>query len=350
VRTPPEDLSEGTLRAALAGGWAVAGAAMTYRPVGFGSHHWEAVDTAGTRWFVTVDDLDTKRHTRRESLDDAFGRLRASLGAACDLRDHGVACVVAPVPTPGGDPLVRTGRFAVALYPFVEGRSFAWGQFPTPEHRQAALDLVLAVHTGPEPARRRALPDRFEIPHRDELEAALDEAAGRRWGRRGPYAEPAARLVAAHAAPLRRLLARYDGLAEAVRATAPSRAVLTHGEPHPGNTMLTDRGWVLIDWDTALVAPPERDLWSLDPGDGSVLAAYTAETGVVPLAPALELYRVRWDLADIAVEVGRFRRPHTGTADDAAGWDVLRCGVAALAPDESRAAEAEARSRSAHGD
>lgn len=82
-------------------------------------------------------------------------------------------------------------------------------------------------------------------------------------------------------------------------------------------------GWRLIDWETALVAPPERDLWNLDPGDGSVLGAYARATGVTPLPSMLELYRIRWDLADIAVDVGRFRRPHTGTADDEKSWDIL---------------------------
>ncbi|WP_432843998.1 phosphotransferase family protein [Dactylosporangium sp. CA-092794] len=40
----------------------------------------------------------------------------------------------------------------------------------------------------------------------------------------------------------------------------PPGLVLTHGEPHPGNTMRTGGGWLLIDWDTALLAAPERDL------------------------------------------------------------------------------------------
>ena len=60
---------------------------------------------------------------------------------------------------------------------------------------------------------------------------------------------------------------------------------------------------MLIDWDTALTAPPERDLWSLDPGDGSILGAYAALTGVTPRPLLLDLYRLRWDIADIAVDV-----------------------------------------------
>ena len=72
----------------------------------------------------------------------------------------------------------------------------------------------------------------------------------------GPYARPLARLFREHATGIRGLLGRYDELVAAARAQ-PGRAVLTHGETHPGNTMPTaDGGWLLIDWDTALVAPP----------------------------------------------------------------------------------------------
>jgi spectinomycin phosphotransferase len=123
-------------------------------------------------------------------------------------------------------------------------------------------------------------------------------------------------------ASIRQALAQYDTLVNAARADPPDR-VLTHGEPHPGNTMRTEDGWRLIDWDTALLAPPERDLWDLDPGDGTLHTAYTAATGAALRPALLELYRRRWDLAEIAVCLARFREPHGSTADDEESWTIL---------------------------
>jgi hypothetical protein len=330
--TPPDGLSEGMLTYALARDWGTGVASMAYQAVGFGSHHWEVTDATGGRWFVTVDELQSKQRSLDEPLAAAFARLRASLCAARDLRDCGAAFVVAPVPTRDGEPLVRLDdRLTVAVYPFVDGQSFTWGEFTTAAQRRGMLNLIVSVHTAPAAARRNADHDDFAVLHRDELELALGAGpAAADVARYGPYARPTARLVAEHAAGLRRALARYDALAAAARSRS-SGLVLTHGEPHPGNVMLAASGWVLIDWDTALVAPPERDLWSLDPGDGSVLRRYAGATGVTPRPELLELYRIRWDLADIAVTVSRFRRPHPGSEDDEKSWGGLRPLIARCA-------------------
>ena len=317
--TPPPGLPESALAAALERGWGLTVASMAYRPVGWGSHHWEVTDAAGARWFVTADELANKRLSGSEPLTAGLRRLCAALAAAMDLRAAGLTFVVAPVPARDGGPLTRVaGVFGVAVYPFVAGQSFGWGESP-PGHRRALLDMLIAVHTAPGVARRRALADDLTVPHRDTLEAALSAGAGGT-GDCGPYARQAGRLIADHAAPLRRLLARYDDLARQARSR-PDRAVLTHGEPHPGNTLLTDGGWRLIDWDMALAAPPERDLWHL--ADPASLAAYASATGVMPQPSLLEAYRLRWDIADIALDLGRFRRPHTGNEDDAKAWRVL---------------------------
>jgi aminoglycoside phosphotransferase (APT) family kinase protein len=91
--------------------------------------------------------------------------------------------------------------------------------------------------------------------------------------------------------------------------------VLTHGEPHPGNTIRTDVGLVLVDWDTARRAPPERDLWMLG-DDAASAAAYEAATGRPVLSDAMELYRLSWDLAEIGIYVHQFRAPHGDSADE----------------------------------
>jgi spectinomycin phosphotransferase/16S rRNA (guanine(1405)-N(7))-methyltransferase len=173
--------------------------------------------------------------------------------------------------------------------------------------------MVRAVHAAPPPIRDRA-PRESAVPHRDSLEAALDGNVGDT----GPYAERVTDLFAAYRGPVRLLLSRHDALAA---GAGPDRSVLTHGEPHPANTMRTAAGWRLIDWDTARVAPPERDLWLLG---NEVRHSYAEATGVVPRADLLEMYRLRWDIADLAVDADRFRRPHTGTADDDKTFTILQ--------------------------
>jgi spectinomycin phosphotransferase/16S rRNA (guanine(1405)-N(7))-methyltransferase len=322
VLSPPAGLPEAALASALRRWWGMAVASVEYRPVGWGSHHWEVADAAGCRWFVTVDELASRRLSEGEPLAAGFGRLRASLAAARDLRDCGRMFVVAPVPARDGEPAARVGDgFAVAVYPFIDGQSFEWGEFSSPAHRLGVLGLVAAVHTAPAEASRHAVADDFAVPRRDELEAACDLAGD--VADCGLYAHAVSLLVRQNAAPIRRLLGRYDRLVMQARAV-PAPMVLTHGEPHPGNTMLTADGcWLLIDWDTALVAPPERDLWSLDPGDGTVLDAYASATGVSPRPLLLDLYRLRWDIADLAGDVSRFRRPHAGDIDDDKSWELL---------------------------
>ncbi|HET6529028.1 MAG TPA: phosphotransferase [Actinoplanes sp.] len=319
---PPEDLDETVLAAALTREWGVVAAEMTYRPLGFGSHHWSVVDRAGHAWFATVDDLDRKRLSGQETHDSAYARLRSSLDAARGLRDTGATFVVAPVTTAGDEPLARLGpRLALSLFPLVTGDSFGFGEYDGDGHRQAVLEMLLGVHGAPAHVRDRAPADDQAVQHRDALEAAIGDAG---FPDTGPYARRVADLFAENRRPIRRVLQRYDDLAAGVD---PARAVLTHGEPHSGNTMRTPDGWRLIDWDTALVSQPERDLWILG---ADVQRAYTAATGV-PLQPELlEMYRLRWDIVDVTIVADRFRSSHAGTADDAQSWSILQRVVTGL--------------------
>lgn len=314
---PPTDLDLDDLRAALAAGWGITPTVLAYRPVGFGSHHWEACGADGARWFVTLDDVQA---------DLPFRTLRAALGTAGALPSAGLDFVVAPRPMHSGEVLwLLSSRYAVSVYPFIEGTAFEWDGWAGAEHRTAVLDMVADLHQATAGAADVVVED-LSIPGRAGLEAALLGDVDRRTG---PFADEATALVAATASQLQQALEHYDQLTARCGARNDDW-VLTHGEPHPGNTMRAGTRWLLIDWGTLRWAPPERDLWLVDAGDGALLRRYADRTGVVARPALLQLFRLRWDLFDITVELGRFQRFHTGTQEDVVALAILRSGLAAL--------------------
>jgi spectinomycin phosphotransferase len=319
VFTRHDDLADDRVRHALAEGWGLRARWVEYAPVGFGSYHWRA-EAGDRRWFVTADELAPTSPSTDARRGEALRRLSAALTVARSLRDSGMMFVVAPErTTAGGVVHVVDDRFAFAVHPYVEGEHHAWGPYPTRGARLAVLDLLAVVHAAAD-VRGVALTDDGALAHRHELVAGLDDLGGR-WDT-GPFGEPARRLVARRAATIRRALARYDDLVTTVLGR-PERLVLTHGEPHRANTITTAGGPVLIDWDTALLAPPERDLWALADEDPRTVADYETRIGVTPQADALDLYHLRWDLTEIAIFTGLFRRPHRETEDSVTAWDAL---------------------------
>lgn len=326
---PPKGLTEDALAATLSRGWGIEVAGLEYRAVGFGSHHWEVVEAGGARWFVTVDELSRRRHTPNETYAQVQARLAAGIGVARALRNIGERYdfVVAPVPSLDGAVLIpaREG-FCVAVYPLLEGESFRWGEFRYEDQLPAVVAMLVDIHSAPPGLAPSAAADDFGIQMRDELELALAERT--EVPDHGPYSIPLGALITHHERAVAAALNRYDALVAEIGAE--TRRVLTHGEPHAGNTMFTAEGWKLIDWDTAQLAPPERDLWNLDPGDGSVLRRYAEATGYVPRHELIELYSLRWDLTDLAVFAGEFRREHADDANTAKAWVSVQSVVEAL--------------------
>jgi len=291
VLTRPDGLTDDALAAGLRSAFGVEAKALVYVPVGFGSHHWDAYDTNGERWFVTVDRLPDRRERRDEPNDSVFARLAAALNTAADVQ---LDFAVAPV-----DGVARIhDAFCVARYPYLDGQTFARQPYPDID---AVCDMLRTLHAVPLERVPRARRDDFSLMLRDEVERSLVDPPADT----GPYASAAAELIDQNSDVVRALYARYDTM---VPEVARLEFVVTHGEPHGGNTMLTADGWKLIDWDTALLAPRERDFWHL--GDEGTTA--------------LDLYRLRWDLTDLGIYVNRLRAPHTGSADDTKSLDELR--------------------------
>ncbi len=322
VFTRPADLAEDVLADVLKDRWQFAPASLEYQPVGFGSHHWLATNADGSRLFATVDDLVAKLRTADDTTDAAFGRLRSAFATALSLRtDAGLAFVIAPIPTSDGQVLARLAdRYSLVAHPYIVGtQAGPDGDFINGSDRIEALNMVIQLHRV-HAAKPRT--DDFIVPHLDAFRSMLSEPL-HTW-LAGPYAERAHELLRAHAADLGLLLTAYDALARRVASRA-DRLVITHGEPHASNVMRTpDRGLVLVDWESALLAPPERDLWAMADQDDSILDGYVSATGVDIDREALTLYRLWFDLAEIGGYLSLFRSPHGQSADTAESWRNLQ--------------------------
>lgn len=275
MRDRPDELVDEDIRSALASGWDIDTAAMQYVPLGGGSYHWQVRAEDGLQWFVSATDLD---HSPWLGADrsSALRTLRVTMTTAWTLRtDVGLAFVLAPVPGSGGDTVrsVRR-RYGLVVHPFVDGACGEFGAPLAPADVQAVVDIVAALHRTPTAS--VDLHPLVDLGARDSLEQT--NAAF------GP------------------LLARYDDLFEDVRHRP---VVITHGEPHAGNVMRSGEDVYLIDWDTAALASPERDLWLLhDHGNTEVLRIYEDTTGHAVAPAALAFYRLRFAIEELACAVG----------------------------------------------
>ena len=317
MRERPVDIRDSDVAAALARQWALTVQDMSYLPVGFGGYHWRAADQTGSRWFVTVSDLASPW------VPDLPGAMQTAAWLATQA---GLRFVVAPVPTRAGQVVGSLdSRHALTLFPYLDATS---GHFEDPiddGDRPAIIDMLARLHT--------AVPTGIQVPtqplklaNRQAIDQAL-ASLGVPWTG-GPYAEPGRDLLARYERPLRQAFARFDGLLDRVRG-AGGPYVITHGEPHPGNLLRTRAGLCLVDWGMTALARPVRDLWRVISGDQDA-ARYSWRTGWTVDQDALALYRLRWDLDDIAGMLPKIRGSHQQTADTLMAWTELQKTLEAI--------------------
>jgi spectinomycin phosphotransferase len=287
VRDRPDALEDDDIRSALTAGWEIDTTSMRYVPLGGGSYHWQVQAADGCRWFVSATDLDHAPWlgaTRSSSLRT----LRATMDTASTLRQEvGLSFVLAPVPCNNGDTLrpVRQ-RYGLVVHPFLEG---ACGKFGAPlaqAETSTVIDIVAALHETP--TSTVDLHQLVDLKARESLDQ--DDL------------------------PMGLILERYDELCGDL---SDRHLVITHGEPHAGNVMRSGDDTYLIDWDTAALALPERDLWLLyDHGNTDVLRLYEDRTGHTVDPAALAFYRLRFAVEELIGAVGDLDASSTRQAID----------------------------------
>jgi spectinomycin phosphotransferase len=220
------------------------------------------------------------------------------------LHERGVAQVIPPVPTPDGRLWTRLRRFALVLYPFVAGHDAH--AVPLAEDQWRSLGAALAgVHATrlPDDLVRRVPIDAYGPRWRGKLRRFQARVERERFD--DPAAAGLADLMRAECARIARLTRRHGELAAALRARSPAR-VLCHGDVHYRNVLVDDADGALylIDWDTLVFAPPERDFefvggrWGGEPEARLLRRGYGSHE---PDQTALAYYRYNRIVEDLAV-------------------------------------------------
>ena len=318
MREPPVNLPSTTLRACLRTTYELAVTDLTFLPLGHDSSAWVyRVRTADdTLYFLKV----------RKGLTNT-----ASLLVPRYLHDHGVAQVIAPLPTIARTLWAQADGYALVLYPFVAGTAGKDQGMAPPQWIAygAILRQIHATALAPELAqlmqRETFVPAGAGMVR--ELEAHM---AGR------TFADPAARALATfwreRRDAIHTLVARAEELGQRLAQRAPP-FVLCHADIHTANVLLDGGGQVwIVDWDDTVLAPKERDLMFVvgggissqlvGPRDEELFLQGYGATTVDPLA--LAYYRYAWAVSDIgAFGAQVFLRPDLGPVTRRAAVDAF---------------------------
>ena len=283
VREPPLNVSDDDVLAAVREHWTDEVDGVEHLPVGFGAHHWAATVRGRRTHFVTLDALTGKHDAA--SLEAAYA-VASGLMFPLDF-------VVAPVPASGGTLTVPFADGALSATPWINGE--------TPERLDLGVtsDMLTRLHGVRAPAGLREWSPVTPASLPDDPDAL----ARTPWDS-GPYGERARGALRGRLHAVAEWSETYHALAEVARRRP---WVITHGEPHERNQVVTVGKTRLVDWETLLLAPAERD-WR------TLVERGLARDGLD--AAMLDLFDLEWRLDEISQYSAWFSAPHSGTASD----------------------------------
>ncbi len=225
------------------------------------------------------------------------------------LSDQTVSQIMAPVPTQTGALWANLADYTLCVYPFIDGRN-GYEVDLSDQHWIEFGAALKRLHTANIPAWiiDRLPRETYSSHWRDivkmflpPLEITIVD---------DPVARQTAAFLQVNQTEIQALLERTGQLAQVLQAQPPE-CVVCHGDLHAGNILIDAHGALyIVDWDTLIFAPKERDLMYAGGGQfGKTRTAREEETlfyrgyGPTTIDPiALAYYRFERIIEDIAVE------------------------------------------------
>jgi spectinomycin phosphotransferase len=179
------------------------------------------------------------------------------------LHDQGVQHIIPVLPGDNGGLWTNVQEYKLVLYPFVEG-SDAYQVALSKKHWLVFGATLKRIHevTPPDSLLRRLPQEAYSDHWRATVKALLE----RRGAGLDPVAVDMVGFLESKRDDIGRLIERTEDLAAVLKAQELEPTVC-HADLHAGNLLVgKDGGLYLVDWDTLLLAPKERDLMFIGAG------------------------------------------------------------------------------------
>lgn len=224
------------------------------------------------------------------------------------LCEQGVAHIIRPLATRDGRIWTQVGEFFLSVYPFIVGRD-AYEVGMTDAHWIEFGRTLKAIHTAALPLKIEArIPkETFSGQWRERVRQFQKKIAETTF--MDPVSVALVNLMKKEHGVIDTLVRRAHLLGEVLQGN-PSPFVLCHADIHAWNVLIqSDNTFYVVDWDTIMLAPKERDLMFVASGlfgdartpEQEVELFYHGYGDVTQVDPvALAYYRYERIVQDIA--------------------------------------------------
>ncbi|MFN8568618.1 MAG: aminoglycoside phosphotransferase family protein [Kouleothrix sp.] len=247
------------------------------------------------------------------------------------LSDQGIIQIIPALTTQRGQLWASLDPFRVILYPFVAG----YNGFEVNLSDQQRIEFGTALknfHTAkiPEALTKGIRRETFSSEWRDKVRSFLERIEDESFDE--PVAVELAAFLKRKRGETLELVNRSEQLAQAFQRQLPE-FILCHADIHAWNLLIDVNGRLyLVDWDTLMFAPKERDLMFIGAGLGGNGHSLEEEerlfyqgygsTAVDPIGIAY--YRSERIIEDIAVYCEQLLLSEAGGADRAESFEALK--------------------------
>ncbi len=247
------------------------------------------------------------------------------------LYDQGIAQIIPPLRSNTGRLWVDMGAVRLILYPFIEGKSGCQVELNEAHWRNLSAALWKIHATSLPQALASKVPGDTVSPYWRDL---CRELIGRvdRETSTDPITKALVDFLSHRRNMILDLVNRSEELAKRLAAN-PGKAVLCHGDVHPGNLYIdTDGELFIVDWDYPKLAPRERDLIFIGGGHGFIgrnadeenhLFYRFYDPSTVNLS-AMAYYRCEQNIIELGVQIPRILSSEPGEKDRVQSLEITR--------------------------